>query len=114
MIGTVRGPYGRVIPLSTVITMVGAGWRGLVLQLVEDLFALGWDGSLHQIKEKWGGLRFYVGDATEEMHNRIHEAEKQSYTICERCGTSEAVSVGAVRGWVLTLCDTCREARTDG
>lgn len=114
MTGIMRGPYGREIPLSDLTSMVGSGWREIVERLVGDLFALGWDGTVHQVKEKWGGLRFYVGDATEEMHNRITQAEKQSHTVCEKCGTSDGVTVGAVRGWILTLCDVCREGRENG
>lgn len=81
---------------------IGKGWYPLVQELVEDLKKLGWDGTILQIKEKFGGLRFYIGSGSEEIWNRIEEAEKKSYTICEVCGES-----GEVRseGWIRTLCD---------
>lgn len=39
-----------------------------------------------QIKEKFGGLRFYVNGATDKHWNYIHFAESMSYKICEECG----------------------------
>ena len=81
---------------------VGAGWKDLVVKMFEDLFELGWNGELHQIKEKFGALRVYIGDGTHAMFERIHEAEKASHEICEVCGAK-----GSLKGkyWVKTLCD---------
>lgn len=39
-----------------------------------------------QVKEKFGGLRFYVDSATDEHYNYINFAESMSYKICEKCG----------------------------
>ena len=41
---------------------------------------------VQQVKEKFGGLRFYISAAPQEVHNMIHKAEAESYTICEHCG----------------------------
>src|SRR5574337_35061 len=84
---------------------IGDGWVPLVDRLFDDLIVLGWDKDLHQIKEKFGFLRIYVGEATPEMRNLIHAAESASSKICEDCGAQ-----GAYRGnrsWVRTLCDSC-------
>lgn len=97
----------NLLKVEEVLEMVGPGWRPLVKRLVEDLFTLGWDGSLHQIKEKFGGLRFYVGAETEEMWRRIGEAEKESERTCENCG--EPGTLGPGRGWWRTLCKKCGE-----
>lgn len=65
---------------------------------------------LRQIKEKFGGLRFYY-----ELRNvdKLHaaqiavatqQAEQASFGICEACGKP-----GTRRdtGWICTLCDRC-------
>ena len=61
-----------------------------------------------QVKEKFGGLRFYMSCATEEMYKLIHDAENKSYTICETCGAEGEIRHG---GWVRTLCDKCAKDR---
>lgn len=63
-----------------------------------------------QVKEKFGGLRFYVygGDGT--VWDMLDVAEKESYRTCESCGTKEDVSQNE-GGWIKTLCTKCREAQ---
>lgn len=56
-----------------------------------------------QVKEKFGGLRFYVHGATENQFDYIHFAEHFSYRICEECGTTKDVMTYNI-GWVRTLC----------
>ena len=55
-----------------------------------------------QVKEKWGGLRFYVDGADEHVQGMIAMAEGMSYRICEVCGRPGVTRAG---GWVRTLCD---------
>ena len=55
-----------------------------------------------QIKEKFGGLRFYTGPATEKHHNYITFAESMSYRTCEVCGASGKTYTN---GWHKTLCE---------
>ena len=59
-----------------------------------------------QVKEKFGGLRFYMTCGTDEIYNLIEEAEALSYKTCEVCGKP-----GEERpsGWIHTLCDYCHE-----
>jgi hypothetical protein len=78
----------------------GAGWRTLIDPLVE--LCQRNDVTVLQVKEKFGGLRFYVGEAPPAIHEAIRAAEKASYTMCENCGAP-----GRVRGgsWMRTLCD---------
>lgn len=95
---------GRVYTLDGVLAGVGHGWGKIVQRLIRDLFDLGWDGSVHQIKEKFGGLRFYIGAGSDRIFQRIYEAEGESDKTCEECG-HEGKSCGD--GWMLTLCETC-------
>jgi Zn finger protein HypA/HybF involved in hydrogenase expression len=58
-----------------------------------------------QVKEKFGGLRFYVNAGTDEQYGAIHFAEMLSYSICETCGTTEGVK--QTKGWINSLCEKC-------
>lgn len=61
-----------------------------------------------QIKEKFGGLRFYVNGANSEINNIINFAEHLSYHICEECGKMDETVVCFGKGWIRTLCYECR------
>ena len=55
-----------------------------------------------QVKEKFGGLRFYVNGAIDKHWNYISFAESMSYRTCEECG---APGKRYTDGWHRTLCD---------
>lgn len=55
-----------------------------------------------QVKEKFGGLRFYVNSATDNQYALISFAESMSYRTCETCG---APGKTYTDGWHTTLCD---------
>ena len=79
------------------------GWYLLIQELIEDLLKLGWDKQITQVKEKFGGLRFYINEGSKEVFERIIEAENTSYSICEKCG--EPGELRRDIGWFRTLCD---------
>lgn len=56
-----------------------------------------------QVKEKFGGLRFYYSGGDDYIRGVVDMAEEMSYVTCETCG-----SPGRLRGkhWVRTVCDT--------
>ncbi len=58
-----------------------------------------------QVKEKFGGLRFYTRYHDDEIENLINEAEDESYRICMKCGSEGHPNE---QGWVSTLCEQCR------
>jgi hypothetical protein len=58
-----------------------------------------------QVKEKFGGLRFYVDGGTEKHWAYIRFAEAMSYSICEECGATRNVSQTV--GWIRTICVPC-------
>jgi hypothetical protein len=87
----------------------GDGWYELIRELCEELKEMipdAYEGEeefeVVQVKEKFGGLRFYTNWATEEMYEKIEEAEGKSFKICEDCGQPGRVRAG---GWIRTLCD---------
>ena len=90
---------------------VGGGWLPILETLCTELTALGWEGKLRQVKEKFGQLRFYAvfpDTWPEETRRRaahaIIVAEWLSLQTCESCGNP-----GLLRGeyWKKTRCDTC-------
>jgi hypothetical protein len=87
---------------------VDNGWLGILQRLIVDLIELGWDKQICQVKEKFGGLRFYTNGVSEDVYSRIRLAEDASYITCEKCG-----ELGELRGggWMATLCDEHSEGR---
>lgn len=70
--------------------------------------AQGFTPEVMQVKEKFGGLRFYTDYSNDYLNGMIHMAECISYKTCEQCGKPGKPRSG---GWVLTLCDDCEKAR---
>ena len=64
-------------------------------QKLEEIYAV-------QVKEKFGGLRFYMSSYDEFIESAIALAEKQSVHICEVCGNSGKTE--NLKGWYKTLC----------
>lgn len=86
------------------------GWFNLLWRLCEDLEPLVVEYEKEtdhrfevvQVKEKFGGLRFYVENADDPIRQRIELAELESLKTCEVCGTP---GQRRNRGWIQTLCD---------
>ena len=92
----------------------GDGWFNLIWELSEELEKAGFIGEdfrVTQVKEKFGGLRYYTNYTTDVMDEIIEKYEEKSYRVCERCGAE-----GKVRGdsWVYTACDKCYEEIKNG
>ena len=60
-----------------------------------------------QIKEKFGGLRFYYNGGNDEIEGMVHLAETLCNNTCEECGINQ--DVGRTSGWIITLCKSCAE-----
>lgn len=104
----------------------GDGWYNLIDGIGKKLKENDLEDKVvaDQVKEKFGGLRFYwhlaeetEGSIYDEAFNRakeiINKAEEKSYITCEDCGGD-----GKRRGmgYIVTLCDDCnriREAKND-
>lgn len=59
-----------------------------------------------QIKEKFGGLRFYYDGGDEYVDGAVAMAELQANRTCETCGKPGTRRNG---GWIRTLCDVHEE-----
>lgn len=76
-------------------------WKDGKPQVIEQVVAT-------QVKEKFGGLCFYVECASPEIYAIIHFAESISHSICEECGSTK--NIGHTNGWITTLCEDCSKS----
>ena len=58
---------------------------------------------VEQIKEKFGGLRFYYQGGDDRIEGMVNMAEIWANHTCETCGNKGKRRDG---GWIRTLCDT--------
>lgn len=87
---------------------ISDGWYNLLYKLSTDLMKVNPECEACQVKEKFGGLRFYADHSNEEGNKLINWAEKMSYSICEECGKPGKPND---KGWIKTLCDKCKKKR---
>lgn len=84
--------------------MVGKGWSKLIDQLYDRLPNTVY---VYQVKEKFGGLRFYTNSLTEEEYKIVDEVCKLSEKTCESCGKEGYIDEN--ESWLTCLCDECRK-----
>lgn len=93
----------------------GEGWWPIIAQLDRDISAIAPAYEVHQIKEKFGGLRFYYGIGDAGFDQRIDElvdaAERAAARTCELCG---APGRARGKGWIRTVCDEHAGGRLEG
>lgn len=81
------------------------GWFNLVVELDKQLAQLHPDYVIDQVKEKFGGLRYYVSGVDSELGNQlITDAESKSYQICDQCGAPGQKCV-INEMWLATRCE---------
>lgn len=98
--------WGRWISMSK-------GWYPIVVGLDRRLAELDPGYTLHQVKEKFGGLRYYFEpsesaspDTIAAMRAAVEEAEAVADHTCEECGVDDAVLRDERMYWQ-TLCEEC-------
>lgn len=97
----------------------GDGWKSLYQPIIDYIQEYnrvheGTDSfiEIHQIKEKFGGLRFYWGgenvpeDVCDVLREMIRDAEAESFCVCEICGSRDNVGI-TVDNWYTTICEDC-------
>jgi hypothetical protein len=95
---------------------VGAGWYPIIKALCENIqHHIDWKNrkslvvpqvEVEQIKEKFGGLRFYYTGGDDEISGMVRMAEAWADVACEECGAAGKRRNG---GWIRTLCDKHEE-----
>lgn len=84
----------------------GDGWFSLLEDLLSKIYKEGLGlVKVLQVKEKFGGLRFYFkreGADSSRLEELVAEAEVKANHTCETCGKEGSLRSG---GWMKTLCD---------
>lgn len=90
----------------------GKGWWPIVTELCGQIqHHINWKNRqseivpqvvVGQIKEKFGGLRFYYSGGDDEISGMVRMAEAWANNTCETCGAPGKRRDG---GWIKTLCD---------
>lgn len=89
------------------------GWWPILdkaLALIEDIRQDGQQVDILQVKEKFGGLRIYVSDLSQEEDDSLQNIVDESLKTCQICGQPGKLRAG---GWWLTLCDTHNAERKE-
>lgn len=91
---------------------IGKGWYPIIESLCSNIqHHIDWKKkqnkeclqvTVEQIKEKFGGLRFYYQGGDEEISGMVRMAEAWAGIACEECGGIGKRTSG---GWIRTLCD---------
>lgn len=100
-------PYGGIA--------VGTGWWPIIEKLCDNIqhHTEWWNKNretrpvveqvvVEQIKEKFGGLRFYYQGGDDTIAGMVRMAEAWADHSCEECGSPGTRRSG---GWIRTLCD---------
>jgi hypothetical protein len=83
------------------------GWTGILYDLISKIKVLDVEAGVvtkvAQIKEKFGGLRFYpLNGASNKVWKLITEYEEKSYGVCEFTGSRNSVGMWTF-GWMSTM-----------
>lgn len=108
------------IPKYTELDAMPTGWRkAFGIQMCKEIRrALLKNGGLKalfnyrimQIKEKFGGLRWYDGYSNDEIFRIIDKYEDLSYKTCIDCGKP---ATKMSKGWISPYCDDCATGDPD-
>jgi len=91
----------------------GEGWYNILEQLFEHIDKYithkykdqEFPFIITQIKEKFGGLRFYFDGGDSEIYELVRFTEELSYKTCEYCGSNK--NIFRSKGWITTACIKC-------
>ena len=88
---------------------VDEGWYQIIVDCDKELTAIDPNYGVYQIKEKFGGLRYYMtpcNDTTKEQRNKMYEVISKYEAIaartCEATG-KPGVLMKSIGGWLKTL-----------
>ena len=91
----------RFAPGWSAYASCGEGWNDLIFKLHYKLLELDPEYRIYQIKEKFGGLRYYI-EGNKEAQDATWVAEDESFKTCEVCGEPGELRQNR---WWKTLCD---------
>ncbi len=83
---------------------IGNGWFTLIIPVLEACERN--EVEIHQIKEKFGGLRVYTDRVNADVDAAIGAATANASKTCESCGGVSSIYLDG--GWYSTLCQVCK------
>lgn len=94
---------------------IGLGWKSIVDEAIQKIHKENNNICILQVKEKFGGLRIYVGfpeDISDAVYDNVTDiiknAEIKASVVCELCGKPGGqCKIGS--SWLKTLCLFCWE-----
>jgi hypothetical protein len=99
----------KISPSYGQYVRVDEGWYQIIVDCDNELTAIDPNYKVLQIKEKFGGLRYYMSpsnDTTVEQRDAMHEVvskyEKVAARTCEATG-KPGVLMKSIGGWLKTL-----------
>ena len=103
----------------------GDGWKDIIHRTHEKLEYIDPKYKISQIKEKFGGLRYYYNHSFESyddvrrkiMDDIVTAAELEASRTCELCGANnlgDEVEVRVHNYWYFGYCKSCADKRTGG
>jgi hypothetical protein len=100
-------------PLSESLMAFGfacdEGWFGIIENMCEKLSKIvPEDFEILQVKQKFATLRVYPNIFRDDIEAIINEAETESETTCEICGSKEG-KLDNTGGWWKTVCTNCEK-----
>lgn len=99
------------VPREIGVKEVGPGWGPLVntcyavVAAYEKIYETTLD--VNQVKEKFGGLRFYVSPYFGDLEELLGILCEASFAVCEYCGAHGHRATLPGGTWIKTLCDKC-------
>ena len=99
----------KIVPEYWKSIDVDEGWYQIIVDCDKELTAIDPNYGVYQIKEKFGGLRYYMtpcNDTTKEQRNKMYEVISKYEAIaartCEATG-KPGVLMKSIGGWLKTL-----------
>lgn len=99
----------KIFPGYVIAIEIDEGWYQLVLDCDTELTAIDPNYKIYQIKEKFGGLRYYMSPCNETtlqqrdaMYDVIRKYEEAALRTCEATGKPGSL-MRSSRGWLKTL-----------
>ncbi len=97
--------------MSNWLSEINMGWSEIIKTAVAELEAIGKADQIVQVKEKFGGLRIYLNEYSDEINAIVRKAEKAAAQVCQMCGSNDEVKIRSTGGWCRAECEACDAER---
>ncbi|UUC44562.1 hypothetical protein [Flavobacterium cerinum] len=93
----------KLADLNGIQLQIAQGWHALLIEMLQELDAKGWDRRVSCIKEKYASLRFYTRcEYNDPIFMILEHYEYKSEQVCETCGEKGEMRHNS--GWDYIAC----------